>query len=239
MSEEFILRAKAEDVLTEAVVASNGLVDDFAAFPVVEYICSAIFLKMTGLLEQKFRAAAWTMANNNRDYRYEFLRKKHSQCSRYDDKQSVYKDLIAEIFLLKYGEFEIDHRNIAQEAITFIQSLFQNTIFSSCLSADFLGFKKELNGNFFSKVKITANSATHVLITNSDIKNLFEEVIHGRNKIAHNLYVNKCVKNDLTELCVRKKINHNNIFIQFFVLLYIDRIFNYIYQIYSTEQDKL
>ena len=67
MSEEFILNTRAEDVINEAIVACRGLADNFSSLPVVEYVCSAIFLKMTGLLEQKFRAMVWVMANNSKE----------------------------------------------------------------------------------------------------------------------------------------------------------------------------
>lgn len=64
MSEEFILNTRAEDVINEAIVACRGLADNFSSLPVVEYVCSAIFLKMTGLLEQKFRAMVWVIQRN-------------------------------------------------------------------------------------------------------------------------------------------------------------------------------
>ena len=46
MSEEFILNTRAEDVINEAIVACRGLADNFSSLPVVEYVCSAIFLNL-------------------------------------------------------------------------------------------------------------------------------------------------------------------------------------------------
>lgn len=55
-------------------------------------------------------------------------------------------------------------------------------------------------------------------------------VIKCRNRVAHNTYVNMSVQNDITELCSRRELDCCNVFMQFFILLYIDNIFNETYK---------
>ena len=44
MSEKFILQTKATKIIEEALIATNCLSDDLSSLPVVNYICSSIFL---------------------------------------------------------------------------------------------------------------------------------------------------------------------------------------------------
>ena len=236
MSEEFILNTRAEDVINEAIVACRGLADNFSSLPVVEYVCSAIFLKMTGLLEQKFRAMVWVMANNSRDYRLTFLRERSfGEYSNLSDKKTVYKDLIEQIFVYRKDPFEINHKQIAKAVVDFIVSIFKETIFDSNLHGELLAFCDSMSKQSFCIQKITTEKVTHSLIPNESVKTLFEEVIKCRNRVAHNTYVNLSVQNDITELCSRRELDCCNVFMQFFILLYIDNIFNETYKIYIKE----
>lgn len=156
MSEEFILNTRAEDVINEAIVACRGLADNFSSLPVVEYVCSAIFLKMTGLLEQKFRAMVWVMANNSRDYRRTFLRERSfGEYSNLSDKKTVYKDLIEQIFVYRKDPFEINHKQIAKAVVDFIVSIFKETIFDSNLHGELLAFCDSMSKQSFCIQKIT------------------------------------------------------------------------------------
>ena len=96
-------------------------------------------------------------------------------------------------------------------------------------------FYEVISKQAFNVHKITTATVTHILIPNEVIKDLFEDVIRCRNRLAHNAYVNISVRNDLPELCNRKELDCNNIFMQFFVLLYIDNVFNETYKVYWEE----
>ena len=54
------------------------------------------------------------------------------------------------------------------------------------------------------------SSGKSFLIPNEVIKDLFEDVIRCRNRLAHNAYVNISVRNDLPELCNRKELDRAN-----------------------------
>ena len=120
MSEKFILQTKATNIIEEALIATNCLSDDLSSLPVVNYICSSIFLKLTGLLEQKFKALAWTLANDNREYRRKFISENYGEYSSYNDKQKIYKQLIMDIFRFSNDDIIIRHKELAKEAQSFI-----------------------------------------------------------------------------------------------------------------------
>lgn len=232
MSEEFILKIDAKNVIQEAIVATSGLPDDFSSLPVVNYICSSVLLKLTGFLEQKFRALDWTLAYHNREYRYNFMREIHGEYSSYEEKQKVYKQLLKEITKFN-NSFFIRHETFAKEVFCFIEKSFENTIFSSNLCRDFKEFKKELREIDFKKHKITKDSNTFTLIPHQSVKKLFDNIIKERNQIAHNTFVTKQTNINIEESYTIVNLNPRNIFIQLFVLVYIDSIFNDTYKIYN------
>ena len=237
MYEEFILKIDAKKIIHEAIVATSGLPDNFSSLPVVNYICSSILLKLTGFLEQKFRALDWTLAYHNREYRYSFMREIHGEYSSYEDKQKVYKQLLKEITKFNTSFF-IRHETVAKEVFCFIEKSFENTIFSSNLCRDFKEFKKELCEINFKKHKITEDPKTFMLIPHQSVKELFDNIIKERNQIAHNTIINKQTHMDIDELNKIENLNSHNIFIQIFVLTYIDNIFNDTYKIYNENVNR-
>ena len=240
MSDKFILTIQAKDIIEEAIIATSDLPDDFSSLPVVEYINSSIFLKLTGLLEQKFRALTWIMADNDREYRRDFLRNRSfGEYSNYADKQQVYKDLLSQIFNYESNNLYINHKELAKQSREYIISFFNNTVFSSNFYNDFLQF---INFDIPKKIKllnITTQKETQVLIPNPKAKELFENIIKKRNKVAHNLEVNKYIKGDLSELCKNDEPNCDNIFICFWMLIYLDGILNETYKIYEEIMENI
>lgn len=231
MEEDFILNIQAESIIEEAIIASNSLPDNFNSLPIVDYVCSALFLKTTGLLEQKFKVLAWKMATHNREYRKDFLDKRNfGEFSNYESKQTLYKDLIKEILLLDNHDFIIKHKEHLANSQSIIKNLFNNTIFQSTLQHDYLLFNKKTISQ--SDHKISSETKTHSLLPNPETKDIFEFIVKKRNKIAHNAFVNKCVKNELCELSSDYKICEN-FFMQLFILIYMDNVFNQTYQIYK------
>lgn len=83
------------DVLTDGVNACHSLGDSMSTWPISEYFYQSLFLKMTGAQEQKMKCICWEMATNNYRYRYSFLNSSYGECSTYQDKNKVYKDIIS------------------------------------------------------------------------------------------------------------------------------------------------
>ena len=81
-------------ILRDTVTACNGIGNGIETQSLAEYVLQTTFLKMTGAQEQKLKCICWEMATNDYDYRYRYLRKNYGECSSYEDKSSIYKDLL-------------------------------------------------------------------------------------------------------------------------------------------------
>ena len=93
----FILKP-ASDTVREALGALNATSGGIETYPLCGYIMQSLFLKLTGLQEQKLKCICWEMACRDYEYRYErFERNRYSECSDYKDKCLVYNDLISQI----------------------------------------------------------------------------------------------------------------------------------------------
>jgi len=81
-------------ILEESIIACRGIGIGIETQALSEYVMQTTFLKMTGALEQKMKCICWEIASNDYEYRYQYLKKNYGECSRYEDKNHVYKDLI-------------------------------------------------------------------------------------------------------------------------------------------------
>ena len=95
---DFIL-SPITDILKDAVSASAGIGNGIETFPLCDYIMQSVFLKMTGFQEQKMKCICWEMATVDYDYRRALLANddKLGECSSYEDKNKIYKRLVAQI----------------------------------------------------------------------------------------------------------------------------------------------
>lgn len=84
-------------ILKESIIACRGIGIGIETQALNEYVMQTIFLKMTGALEQKMKCICWEIASNDYEYRYQYLKKNYGECSSYEDKNHVYKDLIEAI----------------------------------------------------------------------------------------------------------------------------------------------
>lgn len=84
-------------ILKESIIACRGIGIGIETQTLSEYVMQTIFLKMTGALEQKMKCICWEIASNDYEYRYQYLKKNYGECSSYEDKNHVYKDLIEAI----------------------------------------------------------------------------------------------------------------------------------------------
>lgn len=82
------------NVLEEAINATSGIEDSISSFPIWEYILQSVFLRMTGFQEQKLKCIIWELSTDDYEYRYKTLQNKLGECSNFDDKKKIFKDLI-------------------------------------------------------------------------------------------------------------------------------------------------
>lgn len=81
-------------ILNETIIACRGIGVGIETQALSEYILQTTFLKMTGALEQKMKCICWEIASNDYVYRYQYLKKNYGECSSFEDKNHIYRDLI-------------------------------------------------------------------------------------------------------------------------------------------------
>ena len=94
----FILTS-IDKLIDDAITSTAGLHNKLCAYPVVEYIMHSLFLKISGMLEQKMYSIIFEMSSNNIDLRYKALNGAYKGVSSLSDKNKILKELINQITL--------------------------------------------------------------------------------------------------------------------------------------------
>jgi hypothetical protein len=247
------------NILKESVIACRGIGDGIETQTISEYILQTTFLKMTGASEQKLKCICWELATNDYEYRYQYLNKNYGECSNYDSKNTIYKDLINSIIkldtsLLKdvgtEGKFILELNKESKDSETFtnsicekISNLVKNSTFSlfdpkgfSYFCSKYTDFFKDKKFAFLTKSK--AGCKAYLLTSNqedneeSKLKKYFESIVYRhRNRCAHNLTSYQENLPTLSTLS-EKDYDYNNYFFRFSLLILIDEIFIILYKKY-------
>ena len=93
-SQRKLILTPIASILRDTVTACNGIGCGIETQSLGEYVLQTTFLKMTGALEQKLKSICWEMATNDFDYRYQYLKKNYGECSSYEEKSCIYRDLV-------------------------------------------------------------------------------------------------------------------------------------------------
>lgn len=209
-------------ILKEAVSASIGIGSGIETFPLCEYVMQSIFIKMTGFQEQKMKCICWDIASIDFEYRYEFTRKPLGECSSYNDKNAIYKDLIK---LTKKNDLSIDKvfpdkENLIKLAANEVIDTFNETNLSIWAQAAFLEFPK-----IKKTIKKNHIASETELFNCSNLKIWYVDYLYRhRNRIAHNT---SSYQQNLPTLktLMNEKHKYENYFLFFFILILIDKIF--------------
>ena len=181
---DFILSSITE-ILKEVVSANSGIGGDgIETYPLSEYIMQAVFLKMTGFQEQKMKCICWELATDDYEYRYKrYTQKPLGECSSYDEKKTIYKDLI-ELIKKHDSKFvvttQVDKVSIRTTTLFEITSIFSISNFSTWEQSNFEEF---INDDTFVPI--------NQFITQ---QNLFENPLQDKYKLLYN-HRNKCAHN--------------------------------------------
>lgn len=214
------------DILENVVSANAGIGDGIETYPLYDYVMQSIFLKMTGFQEQKLKCICWELATNDYEYRYKrYTQKPLGECSTYDEKKTVYKDLIEQIKkrnALYTTEDHINSSEILAETRETISILFSNSNLGTWAQSSFLEFMRDTN----------SIKATHFATEN----NLFENVLQNkysmlyvhRNRCAHNTLSYQQNLPTLTTL-LDENYQYDNYFMRFALLIILDKIFQKLY----------
>ncbi len=227
---EFILTPIAE-ILRGAVKACGGLGEGIETYPLKEYVFQTTFLKLTGALEQKMKCIIWEIATYDYDYRYEVLKNTLNECSSYDDKNKVFKDILEHLGSLE-PHFKIDtvFNNKAEtyiigelqkvglelkKSIFFYWDIRNNNYFLSCLES-----MKPVN-----IFPATQSTTWDLYGLKKRIPDFYKNTLYPhRNSCAHNLKSYQTITPSLTSLA-KNGNDEINYFKMFFVLILLDEIF--------------
>ncbi len=223
---DFIL-TPITNIIKDVVTANAGIGDGIETYPLGEYIMQSVFLKMTGFQEQKMKCICWELATYDYEYRYRrYTLKQLGECSTYDEKKIIYKDLIEQI-QKHIPNFDVslflNKDQIRIETLSEIRNFFLDTNVSTWSQMNFIEF---------------TNNAT--LIQNNlfgSMSNLFENVLQERykqlyshrNRSAHNTL---SYQQNLPTLAtiVNENYRYDNYFVRFALLTLIDKIFIELYK---------
>ncbi|MFG1497859.1 hypothetical protein ABMA57_14605 [Saccharospirillum sp. HFRX-1] len=231
----FIL-SSISTMLEDAASATNSTSDGIETFPLCDYIMQSVFLKMTGALEQKMKSITWEMATNNYEYRYKrYSKKPLGECSSYQEKTSVYKDLIDQIEKVKNRSFNpssINKSKILSDTTMQVENSFFNSnlmIWAQRSFNDYRAIWSLVSEVFFIKDKSNlftdkSQLPSPVSNRNSLVDMYTKHLYRHRNKIAHNTLSyqqNLPTLNTLVDIDYK----YDNYFVYFSILILIDEIF--------------
>lgn len=238
---KFILTPIVE-ILKETATACRCIGIGIETQPLCEYIMQTTFLKMTGASEQKLKCICWEMATYDYDYRYQKLTKPLGECSCYDEKKSVYNDMLYVISNLDPNYcfdslFSNDAKNkICERIKENIIKVMSGTSIENWESRCFLLYKNEplkfLDSKLFSNKATDKNAKFPYGFFEKDLKDYYESVVYRhRNRCAHNL---KSYQNNLPTLktLVKPNYEYENYFHMFSVLMLLDEIYITMYKEY-------
>ena len=93
---KFIL-TPISDILRDATNSGLALSFGIECYPVIEYILQAVFLRMTGFLEQKGKCLCWDVATNDLEFRYDVFINQTKGYSKQNDKSNIYSIIMSSI----------------------------------------------------------------------------------------------------------------------------------------------
>lgn len=234
---EFIL-SPITGILKTIVSASAGIGSGIETYPLCDYVMQSVFLKMTGFQEQKMKCICWDLATNDYGYRYDrYTKRPLGECSSYDEKKVVYKDLIDQIKRHNH-KFEvlneIDKETVLLETHSEIENIFFRTNLSIWAQNNFNEFVNNSTiiqlGHFI--VYVDEKKSNETKLFENNLKDIYEKFLYKhRNRCAHNTLSYQQNLPTLKTL-VNEDYKYENYFIYFAILVLIDKVFIALYSKY-------
>lgn len=226
---DFILTPNSE-ILKEFVSANKGIGNGIETYSLSEYTFQSVFLKLTGAQEQKMKCICWELATDDYEYRYErYTKKRLGECSDYDEKNTVYKDLISAIKKLQL-DFDqaafFDRQVISQQTIAEITNLFAGSNLATWSEQAYLEFTQN------NQVLPHSQFASVALFENV-LQKRYELLYRHRNRCAHNTL---SYQENLPAFKSLYNSDHkyDNYFVRFALLILIDTIVIKLFQKYRA-----
>lgn len=214
-------------------------------YPLCEYVMQSIFLRMTGFNEQKLKCILWELATNDYEFRYKFLKSDYGECSSYNEKESVFKNLYNAIQKKNCDFTLVDIKNNLIKGVhdAFFKR-FEGSVFIKWLPKDYEDCKSVVSlfsdKQFLVENKKSGSASISFFIRrdslqgddkNNNLMDAFEHLYKHRNRCAHNL---ASYQDNLPKLAIigSEDDKYENWFVRFFVMTVIDDIFVRLYQKY-------
>lgn len=239
---DFIL-SPLSDILEEGFLACQAVGDGIESYPLCDYVLQSLFLKLTGAQEQKLKCICWDLATKDYDYRYDYLnRKNYGECSNYDSKNGIFKDLIS-IIQKRDSTFD-PTETLKAELSSFlpkISAMYDGTLMSEWQASEYFYYKSSFSSTIsvsqIGQSQQSKGGSTTYSLFQSPIKDMYESVVYRhRNRCAHNTLSYQINKPDLDFLASNDAIRHNY-FLRFSLILVIDRIFVVLFEKYLSLQN--
>lgn len=213
-------------ILIDVVSANVGIGNGIETYPLGDYVMQSVFLKMTGFQEQKMKCICWELATYDYEYRYKrYTLKPLGECSTYDEKKIIYKDLIEQI-KKHVPDFDVsvflEKQIIKMNTFSEIQDIFSETNFSTWSQKSFTEF--------------TSNTSLIQSIHFGNVNNLLENVLQDKYSLLYN-HRNRCAHNTLSyqqnlptlKTILNDNYRYDNYFVRFALLILLDKIFVKLY----------
>lgn len=234
---DFIL-SPITDILKDVVSASTGIGSGIETYPLCDYVMQSAFLKLTGSQEQKLKCVCWELASVDFEYRYDYNTEPLKERSAYKDKQTVYKDLVAQL-KKRSTTFNLTN-DIDKDRIlnnTDVAIIFDKTNLSVWSQKSFNEYRI-IWGGIEKKHFATNENDLFTEINNgiSLIKIYKEFLYRQRNRIAHNT---QSYQQNLPTLktLMNPDFKYDNYFVWFSMLALIDEIIIELYNKYLKTFD--
>lgn len=222
-----------KDVIASADCLENGI--EFMA--VSAQILHSLFLQLTGAQEQKMKCICWDLATDDYDYRYKRYKNWDlNECSKLDDKNSVFGDLICAIKKLKpkYKMFSgSEKKDFIDNVIAKIKNIFDNSNIVSVYPGKYREFCEIVDRLDEANIaageqQIFTGSKDDSIITDIPSEHILS-VTYGflymhRNRCAHNTLSYQQNIPTLNELQNSKQQKLYNIFLFIAILIIIDEL---------------
>lgn len=222
-------------VMKDAVSASSGIGGGIETFPMYDYLMQSLFIKMTGFQEQKMKCICWDIAAVDYEYRYEFTKKPLGECSTYEDKKKIYKDMLEQIKKcgVEFEQINLNKNEIWKTTLEEVEHTFSKTNLSTWAQSNFDGFKGALS-------KVNQNGFLNKdTLFEKELKEVYENHLYKqRNRIAHNTLSYQQNLPTLKTL-INENYKYENYFVYFLILALIDKIFIALYKKYFELVDEL
>ncbi len=230
---DFIL-SPITNILRDVVTANTGIGNGIETYPLGDYIMQSVFLKMTGFQEQKMKCICWELATYDYEYRYRrYTLKPLGECSTYEEKKTIYKDLIEQI-RKHITNFDVttylDRDGIRTQTLAEINNILLDTNLSTWSQKSYNEFV--INSSLIQ----TNHFGTMTNLFENVLQDKYNQLYTHRNRSAHNTL---SYQQNLPTLqtIVNDNYRYDNYFVRFALLTLIDKIFISLYIKYLETND--